>query len=149
MQSTGLTGSILSMAAMTELKVFNVGNAKLLDTQISKFFQRYEFQDTFDDDKRQKSAISGSFLHWMFLVFSSGFSFFFSRFSLQFSKQITPICGENRPISRREKMKKILSRLWVLLFSVPKVVKTLCSYKIGASMRSLFTDPVFLQVNAP
>ena len=31
-----------------------------------------EGQDTFDHDKGQKSAISGKFLHWIFLVFSNG-----------------------------------------------------------------------------
>ena len=41
-------------------------------------------QDTFDHDKGQKSAISGSFLNWIFLISSSGFFSFFSRFSLCF-----------------------------------------------------------------
>ena len=34
-------------------------------------------QDAFDHDRGQKSAISGRRLHWIFLIFSSGFFLLF------------------------------------------------------------------------
>ena len=61
-------------------------------------------EDTFDHNKGQKSAISGRRLHWNFLNFSSGYFFWlFSRFTVYFSKEMAPKCGESCPISGGEK----------------------------------------------
>ena len=46
------------------------------------------FQDALDHDKGQKSAISARRLHWIFLIFSSGLIFFFSRLYVYFSKEM-------------------------------------------------------------
>ena len=50
-----------------------------------------------------------NFLQWIFFSL-------FSRFYVQFNKEITPKCGENCPISGRRKRRKILSRLWLSWF---------------------------------
>ena len=73
-------------------------------------------QDTFDHDKGQKSAISEKFLHWIFLNFLQWIFPLFSRFTVQFSKEVAPKCGESRVISRRRKKRRILSRLWLSWF---------------------------------
>ena len=49
------------------------------------------FQGTFDRSERQKSAISGHHLHWLFEFLSSGVFVFSPRFSVQFGKgSLTP-----------------------------------------------------------
>ena len=60
-------------------------------------------QDAFDDDKGQKSAISGRRLHCIFVNF---LQCIFSSFS-------TPKCGQNCSSSRRRKKCRILSCLWL------------------------------------
>ena len=72
------------------------------------------FQGMFDHDKGQKSAISGRRLHWIFGIFSSRCFSFFSRFYVQFSKEIALKCGENGPISGR-------TRLWLSWFFRPRI----------------------------
>ena len=60
----------------------------------------------------QKSAISGRRLQWIFP--------FRSRFSVQFSKEMAPRCGENCPTSGQRKKRSILSRLWLSWFFGPE-----------------------------
>ena len=47
------------------------------------------FQEAFDHDKGQKSAVSGRRLHWMFWIFSNGILPFSSTFSVWCSKKST------------------------------------------------------------
>ena len=71
-----------------------------------------EDQDTFDHDKRQKSAVSGKFLHFIFELSPVNFAFFtiFScnLASPKMEKILRFLGGENA--------KKILSRLWLSRF---------------------------------
>ena len=57
------------------------------------------FQDTFDHDKGQKSAISGRRLHWRL---STGFLRFFSSIYVQFSKTSPLKSGESSEKSSGE-----------------------------------------------
>ena len=57
------------------------------------------FQDKFDHDKGQKSAISGRRLHWRL---STGFFCFFSSIYVQFSKTSPLESGESSEKSRGE-----------------------------------------------
>ena len=101
-----------------------------------------ESQDAFDHDKGQKSAILGRRLHWIFRIFSTGFFLLLSRFSVQFSQEIPPKCGENCPISvargrsflslssyplgpvlshlEVDPPESLLNHFWVAIPSVPK-----------------------------
>ena len=58
----------------------------------------FQAQGTFDDDKGQKSAISGRRLHWIFVFIFSPVDFSFSP-----SKEIAPKRGQKWPDARVEK----------------------------------------------
>ena len=47
-----------------------------------------QYQDTLDHDKGGKSAISGCHFHWIFVNFLQWIFSLFSRFSVQFSKEM-------------------------------------------------------------
>ena len=74
-------------------------------------------EDTLDHDTEICNFGKVSPLDFFGGISSSGYFYCFSRFSVQFSKEIAPKCGENCPISgRRRKKRRILSRLWLSCF---------------------------------
>ena len=76
-------------------------------------------QDTFDHDKGQKSAISGRRLHWISQIFSSRCFPFFSRFSVQFSKEIAKNVEKIARFPDREKSAESCHLSGCHGFSVP------------------------------
>ena len=70
--------------------IFTIG----LHDRLHHSFNDDESWDAFDHDKGQKSAISGCHLHWTFLNFLHWIWSLFSSFTVLFSKEIAPKCGE-------------------------------------------------------